>query len=464
MKKLFKHMVVWFMILLLTVSSCVVYAEKEDEKSEAKQEETEKSEKAKTENNEKKKETSGIDISSEAAILTDFASGRVLFEKNADEKVYPASTTKIMTAILAIENLDFQTVLTATETAINIDRDGSNMGILKDEQFTVEQLLYGLLVHSANDAANMLAEGVAGTIDNFVVLMNDKAKELGMKNTHFVNPHGYHHEDHYMSARDLSILASYAMRNDKFAAIAQTPNYELPPTDKYPEVRYLSSNNMLLNPMKGRKYLYEGAKGIKTGHTEAAGYCLASMAQRDNETYVCVTMKSPLDENDNHSFTDTIALLDYAFESYDMKTISNVNDILATAPVKWAKGGKQAVLTTNAALELLLPANFNQNELATNISISENVKAPVKEGDVLGSIEYIFEDRSLGVIDLVATEDIKRSFIRTIFGSIFDFIFSAWVMVPFFTIVILLFLVRSYNMRKRRKKREMMRRQNRNNF
>ncbi len=404
------------------------------------------------------------EIVSEAAILLDFQSGKVLFEKNADEKTFPASTTKIMTAILAIENLDYATVLTATEEAINIERDGSNMGILNGEQLTVEQLLYGLLVHSANDAANVLAEGVSQSITDFVALMNQKASDLGMKNTHFVNPHGYHNQEHYMSARDLATLSSYAMKNEKFAAIVSVPTYEIPPTEKYKEIRYLSSNNMLINPMKGRKYLYDAARGIKTGHTDDAGYCLASFAEQDGETYICVTMKSAIDENDNHSFKDTIALFDYAFENYDMKTISNINDILATAPVKWAKGGKHAVLTTSSVLERLLPAGFNTNDLVTNISLSEKIKAPVKVGDVLGSIEYQYEGESLGAIDLVAMEPVKRSFSKMIFGTFFDILFSAWVMVPFFTIVILLLIVRSYNLRKRRKRREMLRRQNRNNF
>ena len=434
MRKIFKYMLIFVIIAMIVLPSFSVLAEEKPE------------------------------ITTDSAILIDFRSGKVLYEKNADERTYPASTTKVMTAILAIENLDYATVLTASETAINIERDGSNIGILNGEQFTVEQLLYALLVHSANDAANMLAEAVSGSISDFVVLMNQKATELGMKNTNFVNAHGYHNESHYMSARDLALLSSYAMKNEKFAAIVSVPTYELPPTEKYPQIRYLSSNNMLINKMKGRKYIYEPALGIKTGHTDDAGFCLASFAEQDSEEYICVTMKSPIDENYNYSFKDTITLFEYAFKTYDMKTISNVGDILATAPVKWAKGGKHAVLTTTAAIERLLPAGFNTKDLTTNISFSEKVKAPVKQGDVLGSIEYVYEDESLGVVDLVAMEDVKRSFSKMIFGTFFDFLFSAWVMVPFFTIVVLLLIVRSYNLRKRRKRREMLRRQNRNNF
>ena len=405
-----------------------------------------------------------IEVSSGAAILMDLKSGRVLFEKNADDKNFPASTTKIMTAILAIENLEYDMVLTASETAIDIDRDGSNMGILNGEMLTVEQLLYGLLVHSANDAANVLAEAVSGSISEFVVLMNDKAKELGMTNTSFINAHGYHHAEHYMSARDLAILSSYAMKNEKFRAIVQTPTYEIPPTEKYQETRYLSSNNMLINPMKGRKYLYSPAKGIKTGHTNDAGFCLASYAEKDGASYICVTMNAPIDENDNHSFKDTINLFEYGFKNYKVKTISDAGEILATAPVKWSSGDAYVSLTTYVALEALLPADFKEVDIKTNINLSEKIKAPIKAGDVLGSIEYSFQETPLGTVDLIAIKDVKRSFFKMIFGSIFDFIFSAWVMIPFFTIVVILLLVRSYNMRKRRKMRQLKRRQNRNLF
>ncbi|MBQ9915132.1 MAG: D-alanyl-D-alanine carboxypeptidase, partial [Clostridia bacterium] len=143
------------------------------------------------------------EVLSKSAILVQEGTGRIMYEKNADEKVYPASTTKVMTAILAIEALDPSSTLAASEEAIQIDRDGSNMGILRDELLTVEQLLYGLLVHSANDAANVLAEAVAGTVPAFIEKMNEKAKELGMNNTHFVNAHGYHDPEHYTTARDM---------------------------------------------------------------------------------------------------------------------------------------------------------------------------------------------------------------------------------------------------------------------
>ena len=162
------------------------------------------------------------------------------------------------------------------------DRDGSNLGILSGEELTVEQLLYGLLVHSANDAANVLAEQVSGSIEAFVELMNTKAAELGMKDTHFVNTHGYHDDNHYTTARDMAKLALYAVQNETFQKIVSTATYDIPPTNKYTKVRNLSNNNALINPMKGQKYLYSPAKGIKTGHTSKAGHCLLSEAEKND--------------------------------------------------------------------------------------------------------------------------------------------------------------------------------------
>ena len=268
----------------------------------------------------------GPDIKSTSAILVEAQSGRVVYEKEADAKAYPASTTKIMTALLAVENLDPATVLTASETAIQIDRDGSNMGILSGEELTVEQLLYGLLVHSANDAANVLAEAVAGEISAFVDQMNIRAAELGMTGTHFVNTHGYHDEEHYTTARDLLKLATCAMENELFRKVVATGTYEIPPTNKYKEPRILSNSNCMVNPLRDHRYAYIGAAGIKTGHTSDAGACLVSYAERKGVAFYCVTLNAPVEYEGNYSFLDTIALFDHGFNNFSYKTAPEMNN------------------------------------------------------------------------------------------------------------------------------------------
>lgn len=404
------------------------------------------------------------EISSGHAILAEASSGRVFYEKAADEKAFPASTTKIMTALLAIEALDPAASLTATESAIQIDRDGSNMGILNGEVLTVEQLLYGVLVHSANDAANVLAEAVSGSIENFVALMNQRAAELGMTGTHFSNAHGYHDPEHYTTARDLLTVAVTAMKNDLFRKIVATPTYEIPPTNKYTEVRYLSTSNALINPMRGHRYLYEGAKGIKNGYTDVAGACLVSYAERKGKAFICVTMEAPVNEEGTHSFIDTYRLLNYGFNEFTLKTVADVSEIVTTHEIKWAKGGDYALLSVNAPVELLLPKNYDKEKLTREIYTEEKTHAPVKKGEILGRVEYFYDGASLGSADLVVTEDVKRSFFKMTLGSLIDFIFSAWVMTPLAIIVVILLLRSAREEKKKKRERAKRREQARRDF
>ncbi len=404
------------------------------------------------------------EVASTSAILVQEGTGRIMFEKNADKKVYPASTTKVMTAIIAIENLNPSDVLIASETAIEIDRDGSNMGILRDEELTVEQLLYGHLVHSANDAANVLAEAVSGDISAFVDKMNAKATELGMMDTHFVNAHGDHDSEHYTTARDMVKLCMYSMQNELFRQIVSTPTMELPPTNRYQEVRYLSSNNALINPMKGHRYIYKGAKGIKTGHTSDAGYCLTSYAERNGLGYFCVTMGSEVKYEGNDSFLDTIHLFDYGFDGFKLQTVSDVNEIVATQDVKWGAGDDQAVLSAKEPLQVLIPKNYDKEKLTQEIYVEERILAPVKKGDILGRAEYFYDGQSVGSVDLVATRDVSRSFVKMIFQTLWNLIFNAWVMVPLAILVVILLIRSAQRAKKERIAREKRRQQARRDF
>ncbi len=409
-------------------------------------------------------ETKAPDIKSASAILMHEDSGRILYEKDADKKLYPASTTKIMTALLAVENLDPQKELTISETAIDIDRDGSNMGLLNGEVLTVEQLLYGLLVHSANDAANALGEAVSGELSAFVDAMNVRAAELGMTNTHFVNAHGYHDEEHYTTARDLLTLSVAAMEHPLIRQIVATATYEIPPTNKYTEPRILSNSNCLVNQFRDHRYVYNGAAGIKTGHTSDAGSCLASYAERGGRGFFCVTLSAPVEYEGNYSFLDTMALFDYAFGAYSLQTVSNTSDIVTTHDIKWGRGTDQVILSAKEPLEVLLPKGYDKAKLTTDSVAEENIVAPVKKGDVLGRLTYYYDGDEIGSVDLVATQDIGRSFFKMIFVSLFNFIFGPWVMIPLALFVVLSLLHSMHEAKKRRIAREKRREQARRNF
>lgn len=404
------------------------------------------------------------DIKATSAVLVDSASGRVLYEKEAKAKCYPASTTKIMTGLLALENLNLGDAVTASATAVDVDRDGSNMGILEGEILTVEQLLYGLMVHSANDAANVLAEAVSGSLSAFVEKMNTRAAELGMENTHFANPHGYHDDNHYTSAYDLYLLAKVAMQNEVFAKIVGTPTYEIPPTNRYKETRSLSNNNALINPMKGRKYLYSAATGVKTGHTSKAGNCLVSSAEKNGSSFLCVVLNAPNENGTNYSFADTISLLDYGFQNFKTQTISDTEEILATKEVKWAAGNAQAVLTAKEPFTALLPADFDKASLEKTLTVEEGIKAPLAEGETVGKITYTYDGTVIGETELVNKKVIKRSYMRMIFGTLLHWILSVWVMVPLGIIVAVLLVLRWREMKRRQKRRRQRKYANRRNF
>ena len=220
---------------------------------------------------------------SKAALLMDMNSGRLLYGKNIDKRVFPASTTKIMTGILAIEMGNMADVVTASRAAIEpITLEDSQMGILIGEQLTFEQLVYSLLIHSANDAANVIAIHVSGTMEAFVDLMNQKAQELGMTNTHFENPCGSHNDNHYTTAHDLAILSQYAMRNETFREIVKMPIYKVPATNKYLEERIMVNTNLFLSSARSAAHYNPLCTGIKTGHTSQSGYCLVSSAQYED--------------------------------------------------------------------------------------------------------------------------------------------------------------------------------------
>ena len=255
--------------------------------------------------------TDSLGINAQTAILIDASSGTVLYEKNSSQQMFPASTTKIMTAILAIENGNLNDMLTTSNNAVdNIDRNSSHIFLDYGEQFTLEQGLYALMLQSSNDVAYVIAEHIGGTYENFILMMNEKAKEIGAVNTNFTNPHGLPDENHYTTAHDLALILKYAIKNDTFCKFATTKTYEMQPTNKQKNVRYFSNSN---EHIKNGDQFYEPAVLGKTGFTNLAGYTFAEYAEIDDLKLIVVTMKS---ESADHRFVDSKKILNYGFENY----------------------------------------------------------------------------------------------------------------------------------------------------
>lgn len=401
----------------------------------------------------------------QSALLMDMASGRVLYSKNLDQQVYPASTTKIMTGILALEALNMEDTVTATYEALKtITLEDSHMGILMGEELTVEQLIKGMLVYSANDAANVLAIQVSGSIDAFVDLMNQKAQELGMTNTHFANPCGVHDDNHYTTARDLAILSKYAMKNEQFREIVRMPIYKIPPTNKYTSERILVNTNLFLGTSRSTYYYYPPAIGIKTGHTSQAGYCLVSAASYNDIEFLAIVMHcSDEDTREQaYSYIDSKTLFDFGFDHYTHTEIASVGDVVADSKVYEAKNDMRVAVTVEEDMSALIPSgNNSKDNIKTNVNLPEQLNAPISKGDVLGTVEYTYNDVPLCTANLVATNDVERNTFLHIFHLIIKVITSPFFLIPVIILLIILIFARRRKKKLERQKRIQQMKKNR---
>ncbi len=325
------------------------------------------------------------DVSAKSAVLMVADTGEVVFEKNADERRSMASTTKIMTALLTIECATPQRMVITTPEMVNVE--GTSMGLLAGDKVTFNDLVYGMLLASGNDAANTAAISIDGSIERFAVRMNKKAAQIGMKNTFFVTPSGLDNENHYSTAYDMALLACYALKNPDFREACSCVSAKLCYGNK-PYVRYLSNHNKLLKT-------YDGAIGIKTGFTKKSGRCLVSAAERNGVTLVCVTLSASDDWNDHKK------LLDFGFENISFKSIEcNLPDIHIL-------GGESSELS----LSLSKPINVPVFSDAADVSLSFKLKnydfAPIVKGDILGSVCVLLDGKPINTVDVVAAKSIK---------------------------------------------------------
>lgn len=383
-------------------------------------------------------EPASPNIHAPAAILMDSSSGRILYGKNIHDKKFPASITKIMTAILALERGHLEDIVTASPAAIfSIERDSSNIGILIGEQMTLNDLLIGLLIASANDGANVIAEHIAGSTEEFIKLMNQRAKELGALNTQFTNANGLHHDIHYTTAYDVALIARYAMTIPKFREIVKLDCYEMEPTNKYKEKRYFANTNHLVNKYRatnGYNYFYAPAIGIKTGYTSQSNHTLAAAAKKENTELITVVLDAMLDASQYYSYIDTINLFEYGFKNFSKQTIVKAEDFIDEVMVNYAKKDqKYVILLADRDLSALLPNNINKESLQKDISVIPQIQAPIQKGEVLGSITYRYKDENndsiLGTVNLVADRNIEKEPLIVVKEKTISIVNSTWLKV-----------------------------------
>lgn len=354
-------------------------------------------------------------ISSPAALLMDLRSGKLLYEKNINKKMYPASLTKVMTAIITLEKCDLNEIATVSYDAVMSLSSGyvtANLQI--GEELTVEQLLYVLMVGSSNDAAIVLAEHISGSVEDFSKLMNEKAKELGCTNTNFVNPNGAHDENHYSTAHDLALIAKYALQNETFRTLVSTTSYKLPTTNKYDkEDRLFTTTNALLivnNNTRADNYYYKYATGVKTGFTTPAKNCLIASANKDGLELLTVVLGADQNEQGlSERYIDTINLFEYGYDKYILKEVVKSGGIVQTVNISNAtRDTKKLDAVVSNDVSVLIKMDDRNNALLPEVSLKENLKAPIKKGDVIGSVKYTVEGIDY-TEDLIANNDVKRS-------------------------------------------------------
>lgn len=347
------------------------------------------------------------DINAEAAILIDGNTGEILFEKNINKQMYPASTTKMLTGILAIENGQFDEIVTVDdETPYEIE--GSHIALEPGEKLNYEDLLNATLIESANDAAVVLAKHLSGSVENFAKLMNQKARDIGAKNSNFVNPNGLPDDNHVTTAYDLAMISKYAMENEEFRNIVKNHQYTIEPTNKKTEERYLNSANKLLYSTSNINVdgevvdiKYDEAIGVKTGYTDQAGQCLVSAAEKDGRMLISVVLKSV----GNNLWIDTHKLLNYGFDNFDNTILSFKNEFIEN--IKIENGDNSFVTGINGEdVSVTLPKG-SANSIKRNIVLNDTMEAPISKGQVLGQIEYILNNEVITTSNIISTSDIN---------------------------------------------------------
>lgn len=347
-----------------------------------------------------------LKIYSDAVILIENQTGKTLYEKNSEQKMYPASTTKILTAILSIEKGNLNDKVTVSKTAIAQMKPGYTSAYLSEgEIISVEDLLKVLLINSANDASNVLAEYISGSIDSFVTLMNEKSKELGCTNTHFVTTNGLHDDNHYTTAKDLAIIARYCMQNETFRKIVSMKKCVIPATNKSEERIYKNTND-LINPTSG--YYYPSCIGIKTGFTSEAKNCLISACSKNGLQVIAVVLGASITENHKSArYVDSKTLYDYTYSNYSIQNIAKASSVIETIEVKNATDKTKSLdLKLEKDLNVLVNNKDNEN-IKTEIVLKDNISAPIATNSVVGNITYIVGADKY-TINLLASHDVEK--------------------------------------------------------
>lgn len=383
-----------------------------------------------------------------AALLIELQSGTVVYAKNEEDIMFPASLTKIMTCMLALQYGKLDDVLTVSETAVaGIAEAGGEVKLEVGEQLTLRNVLYYMMVVSSNEAANVVAEYISADIPTFVTLMNTTAKELGCTNTHFVTPHGLHDSNHYTTAKDLSIITRHALNNETFREITSTAAYDVPATNKQ-DPRHLVSTNYLISTETLGDYYYPNAIGIKTGYTSAAGRCVISRASDGNLNLLCIILNASTDLREDGSvrynnFVEARKLFDYGFENFSYAQVVTKLQPTDQVPVQYAKDHKGVVLIPSENINCLLPKEYDKSKITTEYTLSnpQGLTAPIEQGEKVGTLQAFYNGQLIGETTVETLTSVEASVPESLQESV-DFMAEyGWIILLLIGLVVLLLLL-----------------------
>jgi len=374
-----------------------------------------------------------VNVNAPVALLMEAETGKIVYEKDIYKRMYPASITKVLTAIIVLENCKLEEIVTASYDAImGVEYGYVTANLQVGEELTIEELLNVLMIASANDAARILAEYVAGSVEEFSIMMNEKAKEIGCKDSNFITPNGIHDDNHYSTAYDLALIAKYAMQNEIFREIVKKTYYILPATNKHDkEDRVFGTTNELLlvnNNERKDNYYYKYATGIKTGFTTPAGYCLVASSEKNGLEYIAVILDAgQTTEGMSARYIDAKALFEYGYDNFLMKKVAQKESSIQTIEIKNAtrETKKLEVLIDDDVYGFVNKETLNE-PIIPDIKIENDLKAPIEKGAIVGKIKYningIEYERNL-----IAANDVQKSNTLLKFVILFIIIFGIFI-------------------------------------
>ncbi len=390
-------------------------------------------------------EPSGFEVNAKTAMLVCMDTDEVIYSKAENERVFPASITKIMVSILMLESEKYnptEKIAMTEEVQRLISGTGSSVSNLQiGEEITQLDLVYTVLMSSFGDCAYLAAIYYGGSVENFIKMMNDKASELGLTGTHYQNPVGLHSEDNYTTAVDTYALTKYALKNPTFKKVCESTRYTIPPTNMSGE-RTISTTNFLQD--NNTNYYYSYAKGVKTGFTDEAGRCLVSTASYNGYNYMCILFGCPSNAPQRVEFIDSRNLYRWAFNNFEYKQVADTDNPVCEIGVNLSMNTDFVSLYIDKAFVSVLPNEADESTITIKPIIEkQSIDAPIKKGDVLGKAEIIYAEKVLGTVDLISHEDIEKSLLLSALNGIKKFFTSSYMKVVYIILgaIVLIFII-----------------------